>query len=162
MPASRVDRHHWPLRNHIDQLMQPSRTKITASVALLLGVLPLIAAHGDEHMPATQEHEPNMTAGTQETVPNYFRHSHYAGWMYAHVALMIVAWVITLPPALMLSIARSKHHPRNPVTGRTFGRLDGRCLLISFKRSTHSRWGLVRRARPERDEKFPMMILRDS
>jgi hypothetical protein len=79
-------------------------------VALLLGVLPLIAAHGDEHMPAAQEHEPNMTAGTQETVPNYFRHPHYAGWMYAHIALMIVAWVITLPPALMLSIARSKHH----------------------------------------------------
>jgi hypothetical protein len=90
--------------------MQPSWATNTASVALLLGALPLIAAHGSEHTPAAQEHEPNMTAGTQEMVPNYFRHPHYAGWMYAHIALMIVAWVITLPPALMLSIARSKYH----------------------------------------------------
>lgn len=90
--------------------MQPSRATITASLALLLAALPLIAAHGDEHMEAGQEHEPNMVAGTQEAVPNYFRHPHYAGWMYAHIALMIASWVITLPPALMLSVARSKHH----------------------------------------------------
>lgn len=90
--------------------MQPSRATTTASVVLLLGALPLIAAHGDEHMQAGQEHEPNMIASTAETVPNYFRHPHYAGWMYAHIALMIMSWVIALPPALMLSIARSKYH----------------------------------------------------
>lgn len=90
--------------------MQPSRATTTAFVALLLGALPLIAAHGGEHMEAGQEHEPNMIAGTQEAVPNYFRHPHYAGWMYAHIALMVTSWVIVLPPALMLSAARSKHH----------------------------------------------------
>ena len=90
--------------------MQPSRATTTASVALLLGALPLIAAHGEEHMQAGQEHEPNMIAGTHEPVPNYFRHPHYAGWMYAHIALMITSWVITLPPALMLSVARSRYH----------------------------------------------------
>ncbi|GAB7333290.1 hypothetical protein MBLNU13_g04929t2 [Cladosporium sp. NU13] len=51
-----------------------------------------------------------MIAGTQDAVPNYFRHPHYVGWMYAHIAFMIASWVITLPPALMLSVARSKHH----------------------------------------------------
>jgi hypothetical protein len=90
--------------------MQPSRATTAASVALLFGALPLIAAHGDGHMEAGQEHKPKMIAGTQQAVPNYFRHPHYAGWMYAHIALMITSWVFVLPPALMLSAARSKHH----------------------------------------------------
>jgi hypothetical protein len=30
--------------------------------------------------------------------------------MYAHIALMIISWVIVLPPAIMLSVARSKYH----------------------------------------------------
>jgi hypothetical protein len=90
--------------------MQPSRDTTTASVALLLGALPLIAAHGEEHMQAAHEHESSMIPGTQEPVSNYFRHPHYVGWMYAHIALMIISWVITLPPALMLSVARSKYH----------------------------------------------------
>lgn len=79
-------------------------------MALLLGALPLIAAHGGEHMEAGQKHEHNMITGAQEAGPNYFRHPHYAGWMYAHIALMITSWVIVLPPSLMLSAARSKHH----------------------------------------------------
>ena len=90
--------------------MQPSRFTTAASLALLLGALPLIAAHSDEHMEAAQEHKPDMIAGAQEAVPNYFRHPQFAGWMYAHIALMITSWVIALPPALMLSVARSKHH----------------------------------------------------
>lgn len=90
--------------------MQPSRATTAASVALLFGALPLIAAHGDGHMEAGHQHKPNMIAGTQQAVPNYFRHPHYAGWMYAHIALMITSWVFVLPPALMLSAARSKHH----------------------------------------------------
>lgn len=98
------------MRNHIDQLMQPSRITTKASVALLIGALPLIAAHGDEHMQAGQKHEPNTGASTAETVPNYFRHPYDAGWMYAHIALMIMSWVVALPPALMLSVARSKYH----------------------------------------------------
>lgn len=41
---------------------------------------------------------------------NYFRHPEYAGWMYAHIALMLIAWVVLLPPAIMLSVARSRYH----------------------------------------------------
>lgn len=90
--------------------MHSSQVTATASVALLLGALPLIAAHGDEHMQMEQEHQSNTTANVQEAVPNYFRHPHYAGWMYAHIALMVMSWIVVLPPALMLSVARSKYH----------------------------------------------------
>jgi hypothetical protein len=109
--------------------MQPSRVTNTASVVLLLGSLPLIAAHGHEHMQAGQEHELDTIAGTAEAVPNYFGHPHYAGWMYAHIALMIISWVVTLPPALMLSVARSKHHlPAQLV----FHSINGLGMLTGF------------------------------
>jgi hypothetical protein len=90
--------------------MQLNRASATAFVALLLGTLPLIAAHGDEYMQTKQEHQSNATAVVQEAIPNYFRHPYHAGWMYAHIALMITSWIIVLPPALMLSVARSKYH----------------------------------------------------
>jgi hypothetical protein len=100
------------LRTHISgakELMQPSQVAATAIAALLLGALPQTAAHGDEHTQTAQEHQPPVAVKTQETTPTYFRHSHYAGWMYAHIALMIISWVAVLPPALMLSVARSRY-----------------------------------------------------
>ena len=90
--------------------MRLSEAKATASAALLLGALPLIAAHGDGNVETEQEHHPNTTTGFQEALPNYFRHPHYSGWMYAHIALMVISWVVVLPPALMLSVARSRYH----------------------------------------------------
>ena len=90
--------------------MRLSQVKATASAALLLGALPLIAAHGDGNVETEQEHHPNTTTGFQEALPNYFRHPHYSGWMYAHIALMVISWVVVLPPALMLSVARSRYH----------------------------------------------------
>lgn len=92
------------------QPMRTSRALTAASAALILGVLPLIAAHGDEHMQMEQEHAPTVQSGDQTSPPNYFRHPEYAGWMYFHIALMIIGWVIVLPPALMLSLARSRYH----------------------------------------------------
>ena len=85
------------------------RRASSASVVLLLGALPLIAAHGDGHMQTEQEHQSNATAAVQEAIPNYFRHPYYAGWMYAHIALMVISWIIVLTPALMLSVARSRY-----------------------------------------------------
>lgn len=90
--------------------MQLSQVTAKTFTALLLGALPLVAAHGDEAMEMEHEHQPATDAGTQEAVPTYFRHPHYAGWMYAHIALMILSWVVVLPPALMLSVARSRYH----------------------------------------------------
>jgi hypothetical protein len=90
--------------------MPSSQATATFVAALLLGALPQVVAHGDEHTQMDQEHQPPATASTQETAPTYFRHSGHAGWMYAHIALMIISWAVVLPPALMLSVARSRHH----------------------------------------------------
>ncbi|KAM0324544.1 hypothetical protein ACHAQA_007929 [Verticillium albo-atrum] len=40
--------------------------------------------------------------------PTYFGLADHGGVMYAHIALMILAWVIVLPLAVMLSLARSR------------------------------------------------------
>ncbi|KAL1587252.1 hypothetical protein WHR41_04353 [Cladosporium halotolerans] len=90
--------------------MQTSRATILASAALLLGSLPPIAAHGDEHSQGEHGHEAAMKPEIADFPPNYFRHPEYAGWMYAHIALLIIAWVVVLPPAIMLSVARSRYH----------------------------------------------------
>lgn len=41
---------------------------------------------------------------------SYLRHAQYRGWMYAHIANMVVAWCFILPVSLMLSVARSRYH----------------------------------------------------
>lgn len=74
---------------------------------LLLAALPLVLAHGDEHehsgmaMDMGSTHV-NMTAAATVAAPsaapsNYFRYPEFAGWMYAHIALMTIAWAIVLP-----------------------------------------------------------------
>lgn len=90
--------------------MQTSRASTTATAALLSGALPLIAAHGDGHVEAEHGHAANTMPEAGQVPVNYFRHPQYAGWMYAHIALMMVAWVVVLPPAIMLSVARSRYN----------------------------------------------------
>ncbi|CAK7241353.1 MAG: hypothetical protein STHCBS139747_002814 [Sporothrix thermara] len=53
----------------------------------------------------------NSTINGTGTVykPTYFAHPEHAGLMYAHILLMILAWVFALPAAVMLSIARSRY-----------------------------------------------------
>ncbi|OIW26924.1 hypothetical protein CONLIGDRAFT_581735 [Coniochaeta ligniaria NRRL 30616] len=41
--------------------------------------------------------------------PTYFSHPEHQGLMYAHIAFMTVAWILLLPPAVMLSLARSRY-----------------------------------------------------
>ncbi|KAG9948537.1 hypothetical protein KCU85_g4916, partial [Aureobasidium melanogenum] len=85
---------------------------------LLLAALPLVLAHGDEHehsgmaMDMGSTHV-NMTAAATVAAPsaapsNYFRYPEFAGWMYAHIALMTIAWAIVLPVAVVFSVARSR------------------------------------------------------
>ncbi|KAL8289923.1 hypothetical protein RB600_005082 [Gaeumannomyces tritici] len=40
---------------------------------------------------------------------SYFSHPELQGVLYAHIAVMVVAWVFVLPVAVMFSIARSRH-----------------------------------------------------
>ncbi|KAK5126468.1 hypothetical protein LTR85_010704 [Meristemomyces frigidus] len=46
----------------------------------------------------------------QDIPMSYFRYGHHGGWMLAHIALMILAWVIVFPVAVALSTARSRYH----------------------------------------------------
>lgn len=85
--------------------MRTDRALSFCSFALLLGVLPLIAAHGNEDgmaMGDAHSMETSHTAvadSTKEPVvaPSYFRHPEYQGWLYAHIATMVLAWIVALP-----------------------------------------------------------------
>lgn len=83
--------------------MQLGRDILLPSTALLLGILPLIAAHGDDahsSMNMGGVHHAAMSNATkvaEAVAPSYFRHTEYAGWIYAHIGLMVIAWVVILP-----------------------------------------------------------------
>jgi hypothetical protein len=112
-----------------------NRVSLVGSGILLLAALPLVAAHGDEHehsgmvmnMGSIHLNTTSSTAAavTQAVPHNYFRYPGFAGWMYAHIALMVIAWAVVLPVgkklvtyagkddvdlniAVMFSIARSQ------------------------------------------------------
>lgn len=84
-----------------------NRISLAGSALLLLAALPLVTAHGDEHehsgmaMDMGSVHINMTSAATGETpsvVPhNYFRYPGFAGWMYAHIVLMTIAWAVVLP-----------------------------------------------------------------
>nr|POE92243.1 putative membrane protein c3b8.06 [Quercus suber] len=85
------------------------------ATAFFLGVLPVVVAHGDEPMEMMQTAHNSSAMGSDPTVepeyiapPSYFRHGQYTAWMTLHTILMLLAWVVVLPVAIMLSIARSK------------------------------------------------------
>jgi hypothetical protein len=112
------------------------RIFLTGSAVLLLAALPLVTAHGDEHahsgmaMDMGSTHINMTSAATAATIlpdvpHNYFRYPGFAGWMYAHIILMTIAWAVVLPvgkkfdssverddvdndTAVMFSIARSR------------------------------------------------------
>ncbi|EGX96541.1 hypothetical protein CCM_01198 [Cordyceps militaris CM01] len=41
----------------------------------------------------------------------YFAYTHHVNIIYAHITIMVLAWVFVLPIAVMLSIAKSRHAP---------------------------------------------------
>jgi len=88
--------------------MPLGRVPLDMSAALLLAILPLAAAHGDEHehsgmtmdMGSTHTNATSVAtaAMASSAIPvNYFRYPQFAGWMYAHIASMTIAWAIILP-----------------------------------------------------------------
>jgi hypothetical protein len=71
-----------------------------AAAALLLQLLPLVAAHGDEHHGETMDmtsHDAPAPQPPNEGHRSYWSLSEYAALMYWHIALEIVAWVVVLP-----------------------------------------------------------------
>ncbi|KAF3005032.1 hypothetical protein E8E13_009108 [Curvularia kusanoi] len=87
------------------------RTVAIAAAAVLLQLLPFVAAHGDEHGEGMDMSAHNAPAPKPEGdgSQSYWSLSEYATLMYWHIALEILAWVVVLPIAVMLSIARSRY-----------------------------------------------------
>jgi hypothetical protein len=80
--------------------------------ALLIGVLPLVAAHSASDTmnikgSMATNHTSNVTS--EAGPPSYFRHGHHSAWTYTHIGFMIVSWVFVLPAAIMLAIAKSRY-----------------------------------------------------
>ncbi|CAJ2508820.1 Uu.00g138460.m01.CDS01 [Anthostomella pinea] len=81
------------------------------TLATILGSLPAVLGHGHD-----DDGGMDMDMGAEEPKldpdsypPTYFTHPEYATLIYAHIALMVIGWVIMLPTAVMLSIARSRY-----------------------------------------------------
>lgn len=49
-----------------------------------------------------------VVVAVADTPISYFNHVGYFGWMYAHIALMIIAWTVILPIAVFISTAKSR------------------------------------------------------
>lgn len=83
-----------------------------ATAVLLLGILSLAAAHGDEHDGETMDmssHDATNVQPQGEAPPrSYWSLSEHAALMYWHIGLEVLAWIVVLPVAVMLSIARSR------------------------------------------------------
>jgi hypothetical protein len=89
--------------------MRASWFAVATLAALLLGALPLVAAHGgDEFMDASPAAEQDDKSG--HNALSYFRYGHYTGWIMAHIVLNMLAWIIIMPVAIFLSVARSRYH----------------------------------------------------
>ncbi|KAK5133020.1 hypothetical protein LTR08_008225 [Meristemomyces frigidus] len=88
--------------------MRTAGIAAATTAALLLGALPLVCGHENQTLhptPFVEKLDPPDVLW-----PSYFRHGQYGGWMLAHILCMILAWVIVLPVALVLSSARSRYH----------------------------------------------------
>ncbi|KAL6705276.1 hypothetical protein ACN47E_007086 [Coniothyrium glycines] len=78
--------------------------------ALLFAALPFTFAHGDEHdeaMNPSAHDALHFQAHDNEAPQSYWSVSDHTTLMYWHIALEILAWIVVLPIAVMLSIARS-------------------------------------------------------
>ncbi|KAI0836814.1 hypothetical protein F5Y06DRAFT_95117 [Hypoxylon sp. FL0890] len=91
-----------------------SMLKLLALVAVA-GALPAVLAHGHDDEGA-MDMDMDMDMSKEEPQPDpdsypptYFAHPEHVVEIYAHIALMVISWVIMLPIAVMFSIARSRY-----------------------------------------------------
>ncbi|KAI1483768.1 hypothetical protein F4774DRAFT_103452 [Daldinia eschscholtzii] len=90
--------------------------KALALVAIA-GAIPTILAHGHGDEGAMDmDMDMNMDMSKEEPKPDpesypptYFSHTEHVVEIYAHIALMVISWVVMLPIAVMFSIARSRY-----------------------------------------------------
>ncbi|KAH7322977.1 hypothetical protein B0I35DRAFT_450156 [Stachybotrys elegans] len=100
---------------------------VSAASRLGLGLLllPFVLADGghDHHHNDAAKHD-NDEAKYPST---YFALPDHAGLIYAHIALMTLAWVFVLPVAVMFSLARSRH---TLLTQFVFLAINGLAVLL--------------------------------
>ncbi|KAI2471155.1 hypothetical protein F4781DRAFT_143667 [Annulohypoxylon bovei var. microspora] len=82
--------------------------KLLALVAVA-GALPAALAHGNDDEGAMDMAKEDPKPDPNSYPPTYFSHTEHVAEIYAHIALMVVSWVIMLPIAVMFSIARSRY-----------------------------------------------------
>lgn len=84
-------------------------------LAFVLLLPALVAAHGQDETGDEMSGMSGMDMSTPEASmldvardPTYFTHSEHITAIYTHIVLSTLAWVVVLPLAIMLTIARSK------------------------------------------------------
>jgi hypothetical protein len=68
-----------------------------AAAALLLALLPLVAAHGDEHMDMGNVQMAQPETHDYGSARSYWSLPEYGTLMSWHIALEILAWIVVLP-----------------------------------------------------------------
>ncbi|KAL2024767.1 hypothetical protein VTK56DRAFT_5588 [Thermocarpiscus australiensis] len=84
---------------------------VVASVAVL-GFIPAALAHGDDHgggMGGMKMGDADKPKPEDQYPPTYFALPDHKVAIYGHIGLMVLAWVLVLPAAVMLSLARSRY-----------------------------------------------------
>jgi hypothetical protein len=85
-----------------------SRQILTLAGLVLLGLLPLASAHGDDEGDAAMNMDMGDSSVERPTIPSisnstssepvsYFQYGGPTGLMVAHIALMTLGWVFVLP-----------------------------------------------------------------
>lgn len=80
--------------------MQRASLLATSTAAVLLGLLPLVAAHGDEHGSSDMDMNPpqaDSKAAPATDPESYWSLTEHVALMYAHVLFMVIAWVVFGP-----------------------------------------------------------------
>ena len=67
------------------------------AAAALLSVLPVVVAHGDEHMDMSGHDSPHPQTKDDGPLRSYWSLSEHVVLMYWHIGLEILAWVVILP-----------------------------------------------------------------
>ncbi|PNH27736.1 hypothetical protein VD0002_g10084 [Verticillium dahliae] len=75
-------------------------------ILILSNIITPVLSHDNGHDAATMS---DGGSHTEALPPSYFDLADHAAAMYAHITLMVVAWVLVLPLAVMLSLARSRY-----------------------------------------------------
>jgi hypothetical protein len=74
------------------------------AVAAVLGLIPAVLAHGDEHghgdgggMGGMKMGDADKPLPEDQYTPTYFAHPDHKAVIYGHIALMVLGWVFALP-----------------------------------------------------------------